>query len=159
MPEHYQVTRLLMETSVKTRSLRIKMIQKMKLLTTMDLLTNGKDTVILLRSDPDLMLEHSQVMRLPMEMLAKTKSSRIKTIQKTKSLTIMDSSINGKDTVILLKSDLEMTGTMTSVPMNTKKLETMLLHIELLKIYNHSGMRTTLCQEVTLPSQEMSSRS
>lgn len=135
------------------------MIQKTKSLTTMDLLTNGKDMVISLRSDLDLMPEHFLVMRLPTEMLVKIKNLRIKTIQKMKSLTITDSSTNGRDMVILLKSDQEMTGTMMLEPMNTKKQETTPLHTELLKTYNHSGTRTTLCQEVTLLSQEMSSRS
>jgi len=72
---------------------------------------------------------------------------KIKMIQMMISLITMDSSTNSRDMEILLKSDHPMTGTMMSVPMLTKKLETMLPHTKLEVTLKNSGLRTTLCQD------------
>merc|ERR1712127_98857 len=76
-------------------------------------------------------------------------------IQKMRLLITMDSSTNGRDMVILLRLEPPMTGTVMLVLILPKKPETTLLHTELQRTFNHSGMRTTLWLVPTELSQEM----
>lgn len=165
-----------MVTFLRIRSLRIKMTLRMKLLTTMDLSTNGREKAILHNLIHNLILllrfkttentsifkdntkctsprwpcKSYPVMRLPTVILPKTNNSKIKTTQKMKLSTIMVSLTNGKEEVILPNFTPQMIGTTTLALMPIKKHETMLHHIVLMKDGQTillSGVKTISCQD------------